>query len=136
MDDDVADGAQSYTVVLGAATSTDKGYDEMDAPDVSLSNLDNDSAGISVSEAAGDTTEGGISTTFTIVLNSKPTANVTIPLSSSDDNEGSLTITSVTFTPDNWNAAQTVTVHGEDDNVADGPQPYKILTGKATSWWW
>ncbi len=133
VNDDFADGTQVYKALVGAASSTDTDYEGLDGDDVSLSNVDNDSASIDVTPVLGDTSEAGTTTTFTIRLNSKPTANVTIPVSSSDDNEGSLSITSVSFTTDNWSSAQTVTVHGEDDKVADGPQDYKILLGAATS---
>lgn len=133
VNDDVADGAQPYTVQLGEATSQDAKYAGQDPPDVAMTNTDNDSAGIDVSEAVGNTSEGGTTTTFTIVLRSKPTASVTIPLASSDETEGTITPDQVVFTTDNWSAKQTVTVHGENDNVADGPQPYVIQTGIATS---
>jgi hypothetical protein len=133
VNDDVADGEQPYTVQLGEANSEDAKYDEQDPPDVTMSNTDNDSAGIDVSDAAGNTSEGGVTTTFSIVLRSKPTAPVTIPLDSSDDTEGTITPEEVVFTTDNWNAKQTVTVHGENDDEADGPQPYVIRTGPAQS---
>jgi large repetitive protein len=133
VNDDVADGAQPYTAQLGAATSQDAKYDGQDPPDVAMSNTDNDSAGIDVSKAAGNTNEGGTTTSFSVVLRSKPTASVTIPLASSDETEGTITPEQLVFTTDNWNTKQTVTVHGENDDVADGPQPYVIRTGAATS---
>jgi len=40
---------------------------------------------------------------------------------------------SVTFTPVNWSAPQTVTVTGVDDSVADGNQVYSIVTAPAMS---
>jgi len=133
VNDDVADGEQPYSIITGAATSTDVGYKGINPPDVELSNVDNDSAGITVSAAAGSTSEGGGSTTFTVVLNSKPTAGVSIPILSSDDTEGTLSQASVVFTTINWSSAQTITITGVNDDVADGPQPYSIITGAATS---
>ena len=47
--------------------------------------------------------------------------------------EGRVSTAVVTFTPANWNAPQTVTVTGVDDHVADGNQPYTIVTGAAIS---
>jgi len=134
VNDDMADGPQGYKVQIGAAVSTDKGYSGFDYPDdVSLVNLDDDSAGIEVSAAAGATSEQGTTTTFTIVLSSQPSGSVTIPLSSSAATEGTLDVDSVVFTKDTWNKAVTVTVHGENDDVADGPQHYTIKTGVAVS---
>ena len=79
------------------------------------------------------TTEGGGTATFTVVLNTQPTANVTIGLSSSDTTEGTVSPASLTFTTANWNSAQTVTVTGVDDAVDDGNQPYSIVTAPASS---
>ena len=64
------------------------------------------------------TTEAGGPATFTVVLNSRPTASVTIPLVSSMPDEGTVTPASLTFTTMNWNAPQTVTVTGVDDPAA------------------
>src|SRR5207237_503535 len=91
VDDFVDDGNIAYSIVTAAATSGDAGYSGMNASDVSISNTDNDTAGFTVSPASGlVTTEAGGAASFTIVLDSKPTANVTIPLSSSNVAEGTL----------------------------------------------
>src|SRR5207245_883128 len=134
VDDFVADGNVAYTIVTAAATSTDPGYNGMDAADVAVTNTDNDTAGISVIPTSGlTTTEGGGTATFTMALTSQPTANVTIGLSSSDLTEGTVAPASVTFTPANWNAAQAVTVTGVDDFTVDGSVAYTIVTAAATS---
>ena len=44
------------------------------------------------------TTEGGGTASFTVVLNTQPTASVTIALSSSDTTEGTVSPASLTFT--------------------------------------
>src|SRR5689334_8840466 len=69
------------------------------------------------------TSEAGRTAQFTIVLKSKPTANVVIPLRSSNTNEGTINRGSVTFSKDNWSAPQTVTVTGVDDTAIDGNKP-------------
>src|SRR5262249_3215940 len=97
-------------------------------------NIDNDSAGVTISPIAGLTTsEGGGTATFTIVLNSQPTSVVSVPLSSSDTSEGTVTPGTLFFTPVNWNAPLTVTVVGVDDGVVDGNVPYFITTGPLMS---
>jgi len=89
-------------------------------------------AGITVSPTSGlVTTEGGGKATFTVVLRSKPTANVTIGLSSSDTTEGRVSKSSLVFTPANWKVPQIVTVTGVDDSIVDGDQAYTIVTGPA-----
>ena len=83
--------------------------------------------GITVYPTSGlVTTESGGTATFTVVLNTQPTANVTINLSSSDPTEGTVSPTSLTFTPSNWNIPQTVTITGVDDPVVDGNIAYTI----------
>src|SRR5207245_1021340 len=90
--------------------------------------------GISVTPTSGlTTTEGGGTATFTVVLDSSPSANVTIGLSSSDLTEGTVAPASLTFTSANWNTAQTVTVTGVNDFVADGNVAYTIVTAPAAS---
>ena len=79
------------------------------------------------------TTEAGDTAAFTIVLNTKPTDDVTIPLSSSDTTEGTVSPSSVVFTPTNFSTPQTVTVTGVDDEVDDGDVEYKAISGPATS---
>ena len=68
-----------------------------------------------------------------MVLNTQPTADVTIALSSSDTTEGTVSPASLIFTTANWNVAQTVTVTGVDDAVVDGPIAYTIVTAAAVS---
>ncbi len=134
-DDSVDDGPQPYRIEFLASTSADLQYRGLVAPDVELSNDDNDSAAINVSAASGDTGEDGATATFTLRLNSQPSADVRIPLSSSNEAEGVLSVSSVTFTPTDWASLKTITVTGVDDDeeFADGRQPYTIITGPAVS---
>ncbi len=97
-------------------------------------NVKNDQPAIIVTPTSGlETSEAGGSDSFTVKLNTKPTANVTIGISSSDTSEGTASTTALTFTPDNWGTAQTVTVTGQDDSADDGNQAYTIITAAASS---
>ena len=132
--DAVDDGDQTYFAVLSPASSLDSVYNGMNPQNVSVTNTDNDEVGITVSPTSGLTTnESGTTDTFTIVLNSQPTANVTIGLSSSNTSEGTVSPSSATFTASNWNTPRTVTATGVDDDVDDGPVNYSIITAAATS---
>ncbi|MBK8171024.1 MAG: hypothetical protein IPK60_11865 [Sandaracinaceae bacterium] len=134
VNDDTEDGNQDYTILTAAAVSTDSNYSGLNGADVAGSNIDDESAGITVEPTSGlTTTEGGDDDTFTIVLNTQPTADVTIALSSSASDEATIVPDSVTFTTANWNSAQTVTVTGVDDASADGNQDFTIVTAAATS---
>ncbi|MEB3884331.1 calcium-binding protein, partial [Lyngbya sp. CCY1209] len=71
---------------------------ELDAQSLTL-NLAQ--AGITVDPTTGlTTTEAGGTDTFTVVLTSQPSANVTIPIASSDATEGTADVTELVFTPD------------------------------------
>lgn len=138
VDDAVDDGNVGYQIVLSPATSADPGYNGLDPQDVSLVNRDNDGStnrlpGVTVNPTSGLTSEDGKTDTFSIVLNSAPTADVSIGLSSSDTGEGGASTTGVTFTPGNWNTAQNVTVTGADDADCDGNANYSIITSPASS---
>ena len=79
------------------------------------------------------TTESGESATIRFVLITQPTANVIIGLSLSDATEGSLSTSQLTFTPENWNNAQTITINGVDDGLTDGDVTYQLQTANTTS---
>lgn len=134
VDDDLDDGDQAYQVITGPAVSADASYDLLNALDVSATNVDNDAAGITVSPTNGlFTGEAGGTATFTVALDSRPSGDVTIGLSSSDTTEGTVSPPSLTFTPAGWNVPQTVTLTGVDDDVDDGNIVYSIITGGASS---
>jgi hypothetical protein len=134
VDDVLADGDVVYQIVTSPASSADPSYNGLDPSDVTVTNTDNDVAGFTVDPTSGlVVSELGDSDTFTIVLNTQPAANVTVTLASSDTTEGTVSPSSVTFTPVNWAAAQTVTVTGVNDNLVDGNQLFTIRTGVATS---
>ncbi|MEI9924492.1 MAG: LamG-like jellyroll fold domain-containing protein [Bradyrhizobium sp.] len=121
VDDAVQDGDVVYHVILRKAVSGDPSYNGFDPSDVTLTNLDNDHAGFTVTPVSGlVTTESGGQASYTIALSSQPTANVTVSLTSSAPSEGTVTPLSLTFTAQNWNQAQSVTVTGVDDQLIDG----------------
>ncbi len=91
---------------------------------VDLTNTDDDTAAVNVSAISGSTTEAGGTATFTVVLTSQPTADVTIGVSSSDTTEGTVSPASLTFTSANWATAKTVTVTGVTDAIDDGDIAY------------
>jgi hypothetical protein len=89
--------------------------------------------GVAVSAISGDTDEGGTTATFTVVLTSQPTADVTIPITSLDLTEGTVSAANLTFTNANWDSAQTVTVTGVDDALIDGDIAYTVEVGDPAS---
>ncbi len=87
-------------------------------------------AGVVVTQSGGGTAvaEGGASDTLTVALASAPSADVTVTVSGNADlavasGSGSLAAsTTLSFTPANWNTAQTVTVAAVDDTAVEGPE--------------
>ncbi len=133
IDDDLVDGDSDYTIVISAATSQDTDYNALDPADINLVNTDDDTAGFMVSALSGNTTETGVSVTFTLALTSMPSADVSIDASSSDTSEGMIDTPTITFTSNNWSTPQTITVTGINDDLVDGNQSYVIQFTAATS---
>jgi large repetitive protein len=133
-DDMKQDGDQVYTIITGASSSpTDPDYDDKVVPDVSVKNLDNDTAGFVVGPVSGHTNEAGGTATFTVALKTEPAAGVSLTLTSSNVGEGTVAAAPLSFSITNWSVPQIVTVTGVDDEVADGNIEYKIRFGPATS---
>ncbi len=89
---------------------------------------DDDAAGFTVVESGGSsaTSETGTTDDFTVVLDAKPTSDVVITVTTGDATEGTVSTTTLTFTPANWDTPQTVTITGQDDALVDGTINYDI----------
>src|SRR5204862_17428 len=134
VDDHIIDGGQSYSITLAPAVSADTHYNGLNPADVAATNADDDVAGIIVTPTSGLVTrETGATATFTVVLQTQPTANVTFGLSSSNTAEGVVLTSSLTFTPANWDTPQHVTVRAVDDPLQDNDIPYTDITAAASS---
>ena len=138
MNDDDDDGNVNFTVTFSKPISADPNYSSVAPRSFSFVNVDNDIAGFTVkptntTQTGLRTTEGGGSDTFTVRLNSRPKANVTITISTPQTKEVSIAPTTLTFTPTNFSTVQTVTVRGVDDTVQDGNRTFVIVTNPATS---
>ncbi|MEG4069894.1 DUF4347 domain-containing protein, partial [Microcoleus sp. Pol11C2] len=119
IDDNVAQGTHSGTIAH-TVTSTDASYNATVIPDVTASITDDDSPGVSIVQSAGSTNiaEGSAATTtYGVVLTTAPAANVTINF---DTGSQISAIAPLTFTPNDWNNAQYVTVSAIEDSIAEG----------------
>ena len=79
------------------------------------------------------TSESGGTASFEIALASAPTANVILPILSSNFTEGTTSVTSRIFTPSNWNLPQSVVITGQEDAATDGPISYFVRVGASIS---
>jgi hypothetical protein len=122
-DDAVADGPQTGAV-SHAFVSSDPDYGGFSLPNVGVDIADNDTAGLLFTPTAVTAIEGGTNGTYDVELTSEPTANVVITLTpagtqataeaTADPGNNELT-----FTPANWDQAQSVSVIADDDDVDD-----------------
>ncbi|MFN7115275.1 MAG: beta strand repeat-containing protein, partial [Saprospiraceae bacterium] len=101
--------------------------------------LDNDQANVVVTESGGNTAvvEGGAGDTYTVVLATQPTSNVTVNLSFDQtqvtvngDTDGA---TSLIFTTANWATPQNVSVFAVNDVLVEGNPHTSLITQTITS---
>lgn len=80
----------------------------------------NAAPGVTITQSDGSTNlaEGGTTDSYTIVLNSQPTAEVIININSGS--QTSANINSLIFSPNTWNLPQTVTLTAVNDAVIEG----------------
>lgn len=88
-----------------------------------------DNSRVKIDKSIINVTEGGDGVTYSLQLISKPTANVTVEFVTDTDLQ---TIQNITFTPENWNDAQTVTVKAIEDTDSEGTET-KAITHKLSS---
>jgi len=138
VDDFAVDGTVSYTIVLSAITGSSEstGYAGLDPQDISASNNDNDAAAFTLSATTATTAEGATAVGIDVVLTSQPSTNVEVTVTGLDTTEGSLSATTLTFTPSGagaWNVAQTLTITGVNDALDDGDQDYTLTLTPTSS---
>jgi len=107
-----------WTISNGACTNS--------SDDVEVEFFNN--AAFTVTESAASTSvdEGGTTDSFTVVLDSQPSSDVVIKVTSENTSEVTADKTSLTFTSANWNTPQTVTVTGVDDSKVDADKSVDI----------
>lgn len=139
--DDSFVGADTETITMSVKDNvSDNAYDSVADATVTATFTDDEGAGgqtadFTVTESGGNTVvaEAGGTDTFTVVLNGSPHTNVILNVVSADTAEAKVNRVSLTFTPANWNVAQTITVTGINDNLV-GPQTVDIdITVNAAS---
>ena len=121
VDNAVASGRKRVTVSATAA-----GGRGVMAPANATLTIRDDEFGLDESAASGPVTEGGGTATFTVALQTQPSAAVTVSVTSLDATEGRVAPSSLVFTVQNWETARTVTVTGADDDVDDGDVDWQV----------
>ncbi|MDP6976557.1 MAG: hypothetical protein QF575_08335, partial [Acidimicrobiales bacterium] len=123
VDDNVDDGNQSasLTVAVVDASSADE-YDDVADQVVSVTAVDDDTVGFTLSTTTASVTEAGSTDTFTVRLNTQPTGTVVLTVASDDTGEATVSPSTLSFGLFDWQTPQTVTVTGVDDDLDDGNQ--------------
>ena len=110
-----APGAVSYSLVDASGNSCGTECE------VTVTITDDDTADVTVSKTALTVTEEDTTgDSYTVVLDSEPTANVVVTVAGHSGTDVLPTPTTLTFTPINWETVQTVTVKAVNDtNTVD-----------------
>ncbi len=98
--------------------------------DVQVTITDNDTVGLMLTPTMLTVVEGARAS-YTVALVTQPTASVTVAITGQDGTDLTLGETSLTFTTNNWNMAQTVTVDADEDAdaVNDSASLMHMATG-------
>jgi|GEM_PF-2567227 len=122
-EDAIAEATETVVITLSNVTSSGEDTPLGAPSSAALSIEDNDDVGFVV-ESSGSSltvTEGGTAGTATVVLASRPTANVTVsfetPSRLNVRTANPADASRLVFTPSNWNVSQTVELIAVDDNV-------------------
>ena len=113
-DDDAWD--EEVTLYHGA---TGGGYNDPNGGTVTVTVNDDDTAGLTFSDTTVEVSEESTAT-YTVVLDTRPSADVQITLTSPDTGAATVSPSPLIFTTTSWNNRQTVTVTGVvDDDAAN-----------------
>ncbi len=115
------EGATISTNFLGSGLGATISYKGGTGNDVVIK-----TAGFTVSKTTTTTAEGSTNS-FTVVLDTPPTSNVVIKISTGNPGVATTNMTTLTFTPVNWFVAQSVTVIGVDDTSGPATLTLSII---------
>ena len=137
VDDNVDQTGNRSATISHSATSTDARYNGVIIASVTATLVDNDGAGVTINELGGvsvtEAAGAGRTDTYTVVLDTLPSASVNITVTSGDTAAATVSPSTLTFTTSNWNTAQTVTVTGVDDNLYQSSGRRATISHGATS---
>ena len=140
---DTAEGASSYKGTYTAKNSSGAvlssvTFDGIESIVLNGQSVDLNAAtaspGVTIkrTSTATATTEQGGQVSYSVVLNRAPMEDVTITFTSSDTTEGNVTTPSLTFSSQNWDTPQILTIQGVDDYLNDSNVAYTI-TGRVVT---
>ena len=115
--DSVDEANSVVTATVAADTGSPASYSVGTPASAMVTVEDDDTRRVTVSATALPVNEGSTGT-YTVVLNSQPTASVTVTPSRTGSTDVTFSPPTLTFTTSNWSTVQTVTVTAAQDNDA------------------
>ena len=115
--DSVDEANSVVTATISADTGSPASYSVATPASAMVTVEDNDTRGVTVPTTALTINEGATGT-YTVVLDSQPTANVTVTPSRTGSSDVTFSPATLTFTALNWNTVQQVTVTAAQDSDA------------------
>ncbi|MFP4438041.1 MAG: choice-of-anchor Q domain-containing protein [Chloroflexaceae bacterium] len=129
LDDAVVEGIHIGSI-SHSATSSDSNFDGITIADMTVTVQDNDGANVTIMSTSLSVSESGMIDSYTVVLTSRPSADVTVNIA--PDAQLGIDAATLTFTPATWDTPQAVTVTAVDDAVAEGMHS-GVISHSATS---
>ena len=125
-DDDAVTGARHATI---EHTVTGGGYDGVSLGPVAVTVSDDDAPGITLSETGLTVSEtaGLREDTYLLSLSGRPAGQVTVTISSDDEDVAQVSRSRVTFKPSEWNTPHVIVVTAQDDDQ-DNPDDRRAAT--------
>ncbi|MEM6978821.1 MAG: dockerin type I domain-containing protein, partial [Planctomycetota bacterium] len=121
LNDDVVDPDEIVMIQLSATDDSDPAFRDLAATGIPVRVINDDEAALTITPTSDGTfaSELGISDDFTVVLDKAPQSTITLRVGNDEIASVNLSPDRLTFTPDNWNVPQTVTVTTGLDFDAD-----------------
>ncbi len=135
INDYIDDGDQILEIILNlnlAATTDTTGYAAIDPTDLTVTVVDDDTAGMTITPGITTLYENYGFGNFTVVLDSEPIGEVVINVVSSDTEEATIdnavnSVLVLTFSSGNWSIPCAVNISGVNDGISDGEQEVYII---------
>ncbi|MFK7817857.1 MAG: Calx-beta domain-containing protein [Planctomycetaceae bacterium] len=131
LDDSVADGGQLQSLVFAIdIDESDTDFTELSPKSANVFTSDDESATFSVVEShdRSRVLENGPTDTLLVSLDSQPLGAVFLTIVNGDTSEISLDVTTLEFTPENWDLQQVVTITAVNDSEEDGVSTSNVET--------
>jgi hypothetical protein len=133
VDDDEVDGTQMVTVTAAIEATTDANYQNLPARTYAAYVEDDDFHAVLENVYNVYYTDPLTVAPFRIQLGHAPTHDVTFAIATSNPQQAVTSVSTLTFTPDDWATPQTFLLEGVDNGVNDSYVAYQVTVGPAVS---